>query len=43
VSVEVDSPAAKASFNRVLEAILTDRHQRDKGKPTPVRPAQKKR
>jgi hypothetical protein len=43
VSVEVDSPAAKASFNRVLEAILTDRHQRGKGKPTPGEPRVKRR
>jgi hypothetical protein len=43
VSVEVDSPAAKASFNRVLEAILTDQHQRGKGKPTPGKPRAKKR
>jgi len=43
VSVEVDSPAAKASFNRVLEAILTDRHQRGKGKPAPGKPRVKRR
>ena len=42
VSVEVDSPAAKASFNRVLDAILTDRHQRGKSKPAPVKPHAKK-
>lgn len=42
VSVEVDSPAAKASFNRVLDAILTDRHQRSKGKPAPVKGRKKK-
>jgi hypothetical protein len=43
VSVEVDSPAAKASFNRVLEAILTDRHQRGKTEPAPVKAHKKKR
>jgi hypothetical protein len=43
VSVEVDSPAAKASFNRVPEAILTDRHQRGKGKAAPGKPRAKKR
>lgn len=43
VSVELDSPAAKASFNRVLEAILTDRHQRGKAKPAPRQARKKKR
>ena len=43
VSVEVDSPAAKASFNRVLEAILTDRHQRGKVEPAPGKARKKKR
>jgi hypothetical protein len=43
VTVEVDSPAAKASFNRVLEAILTDRHQRGKTEPAPVKAHKKKR
>ena len=42
VSVEVDSPAAKASFNKVLEAILTDRHQRGKTEPAPVKARKKK-
>lgn len=37
VSVEVESPAAKASFNRVLEAMLTDRHQHGKVEPSNVR------
>jgi hypothetical protein len=27
VTVEVESPAAKASLNRLLEAMLTDRHE----------------
>ena len=43
VSVEVDSPAAKASFNRVLEAILTDRHQHGKVEPAPGNAHKKKR
>jgi hypothetical protein len=43
VTVEADSPAAKASFNRVLEAILTDRHQRGKTEPAPVKAHKKKR
>jgi hypothetical protein len=43
VSVEVDSPAAKASFNRVLEAMLTDRHQRGKVEPAPSNARKKKR
>ena len=43
VSVEVDSPAAKASFNRVLEAMLTDRHQHGKVEPAPRNARKKKR
>ena len=43
VSVEVDSPAAKASFNRVLEAMLTDRHQHGKVEPAPSNARKKKR
>jgi hypothetical protein len=35
VSVDVDSPAAKASFNRVLEAMMTDRHQGGRAEPAP--------
>jgi hypothetical protein len=43
VSVEVDSPAAKASFNRVLEAMTTDRHQRGKPEPAPSKARNKSR
>jgi hypothetical protein len=42
VSVEVDSPAAKASFNKVLKAMLTDRHQRGKPEPIPSKAGKKK-
>lgn len=43
VSLDAESPAAKAQATRVLNAILTDRHQRGKGKPAPVEPRPKKR
>lgn len=34
VSAEAESPAAKANLNKVLAAILTDRHQRGKSRAT---------
>jgi hypothetical protein len=43
VSLDAESPAAKAQATRVLNAILTDQHQRGKGKPAPVEPRPKKR
>jgi len=42
VSIEIDSPAAKASFNEVLEAMLTDRHQRGKPEPIPSKASKKR-
>ena len=43
VSVEAESPAAKAQATRVLDAILTDRHQRGKVKEAPGKSPGKKR
>lgn len=43
ISLDAESPAAKAHATRVLNAILTDQHQRGKGKPAPVEPRPKKR
>jgi hypothetical protein len=40
VSVEVENAAAKANLNKLLDAILTDRHDPGKGTPRPgKRPA----
>lgn len=40
VSVEAENAAAKANLNKLLDAILTDRHDPGKGSPRPVkRPA----
>lgn len=35
VSLEAESPAAKGEATRVLDAILTDRHRRAKGRGSP--------
>jgi hypothetical protein len=43
VSLDAESPAAKAQATRVLNAILTDQHQRGKGKPAPGKAPAKKR
>jgi hypothetical protein len=43
VSLDAESPAAKAKATRVLNAILTDQHQRGKGKPAPGKTPAKKR